>query len=150
VNSISLLQAAYSHYGVAKDYDGSGTDGAFRSVIANRKATDFIIATHSTHDSAVGTWYPVASQVMHQIGSAVAAVSKWGGMGGDGAQATPESCSDVLAATGTDYPPFTDGIWLRNIDGSGPDPLPTIHEHGDVTKPEIVSAIAGHVVAYTH
>jgi hypothetical protein len=149
VNSISLLQAAYSHYGVAKDYDGSGTDGAFRSVIANRKATDFILATHSTHDSAVGTWYPVASQVMHQIGSAVAAVSKWGGMGGDGAQATPESCNDVLGATGTDYPPFTDGIWLRNIDGSGPDPLPTIHAHGDVTKPEIVSAITGHVVRYS-
>jgi hypothetical protein len=150
VNSISLLQAAYSHYGMAKDWDQNNTDGAFRAVIGNRKATDFILATHSVHDSAVGTWYPIASELMRQVGAAAQApVSEWGGMGGDGAQATPESTNDVLAATGTDYAPFKGGIWLRNIDGSGPDPLPTIHEHGDVTKPEIVSAIALHVDRYS-
>ena len=148
VRSMSLLQAAYSHYGMAKNWDGGGADGAFRSVIGGKKVSDFILVTHSVHDSAVGRWYPIASEIMKQAASAVRAVSRWGGMGADGAQATPETTDDTLLATGTPYADFPAGKWVRNLNGDGPDPQ--IHEHGDVVKEEIVAALMRHIDRYSH
>lgn len=146
VNSMTLLQAAYSHFGMAKDWDGPGKDGAFRAVLSAGKVAKFVLVTHSTHDSAVSTWYPLASQLMRQAGAAAEAIPRYGGMGGDGAQNTPESVSDRLRGVGEAYSEFGAGIRLRNLDGSGPDPR--INDHGDVTKPEIVAAVLEHVARY--
>ena len=92
---MTLLQAAYSHYGIAKEYQ-PGTDGVFRSVVTSNKVTSQIQITHSVHDIAVGLAYPVASAIARQIGEGLW-INPFGGMGGDGAQSTTEAFSRYTA-----------------------------------------------------
>ena len=57
IASLSLLQAAYSHYGLAKDFE-PGRTGGFRSVVADRVVSGPIVITHTKNDVAVGKAYP--------------------------------------------------------------------------------------------
>lgn len=137
--TMMLLEAAYSHYGLAQKWDGTN-DGAFRSVVSDRKVKGAISITHSSHDWPVGVAYPVASRIMNQVAAAIGGASdKFGGMGRNGAQATPEAFDDFLLPVGGVYQPLPASKWIRNLNGDGPTP-PVIESHGDVTKPEIVHA----------
>ena len=142
VATMTLLEAAYSHNGMAKEWDGSN-DGSFRSVISERKVRGPITITHSAHDFPVGTCYSIASRIMNQVAAAVfgGPDDKYGGMGRNGAQKTPESINDTLHALSSAYDDFSDGKWVRNLNGDGPAPAPTITSHGDVAKPEIAYAL---------
>jgi hypothetical protein len=131
--TMMLLQAAYSHYGMAHDYQPNA-DGIFRSVLTGEKVAKEIQITHSVHDIAVGLAYPLASALARQIGSAVW-VNPFGGMGGDGAQATPEAFGDTLGPVGTVYSPIAPPKIVRNLNGDG-----IIMSHGDVTHDEIAYA----------
>jgi hypothetical protein len=148
VQSMSLLEAAYSHNGLAKNWDGAGNDGAFRGVIDGKKVAGPIVITHSSHDFPVGVAYPLASRLANDAAAAIfgGPNDKYGGMGRNGAQHTPEADDDVeLTDVGTPYPPFAPNRWIRNIRGDGPPPKPTITSHGDVAKPEIAWAIVDHI-----
>jgi pimeloyl-ACP methyl ester carboxylesterase len=148
VQSMSLLEAAYSHNGLAKNWDGAGNDGAFRGVIEGKKVAGPIVITHSSHDFPVGVAYPLASRLANEAAAAIfgGPDDKFGGMGRNGAQHTPEADDDCdLADVGTPYPPFAPNRWVRNIRGDGPPPKPTITSHGDVAKPEIAWAIVDHI-----
>jgi hypothetical protein len=143
VNSLTLLEAAYSHNGLAKNWDGNGNDGAFRSVIAGTKVTGPIIISHSSHDFPVGVAYPIASRLANQVAAAVGGPNDpYGGMGRNGAQHTPEGVGDfpLAAVLSNSYPPAPPNRavpWVINIRGDGPPPAPTIESHGDVAKPEL-------------
>ena len=152
VDSMTLLEAAYSHNGLATNWDGNGTDGAFRSVITQVKVKGPIIISHSSHDFPVGTAYPVASRLRGQAGEALIGGPNdiYGGMGANGAQHTPEITLDFpLAPTGntTTYPPPPAGVpcWGINIKGDGPPPAPTITGHGDVAKPELATVMLNYI-----
>ena len=134
--TLTLLQAAYSHYGMAKDYQ-PGTDGIFRSVLTSGKVTSQIQITHSTHDVAVGLAYPVASAIARQIGEGLW-INPFGGMGGDGAQATPEAFTDTLGPVGTTYATISGPNIVRNLNGDA-----IIADHGDVAHDEIAYALLG-------
>jgi hypothetical protein len=143
IASMLLLEAAYSHNGLAQNWDGEGHDGAFRSAIAlpNPKIAGVISITHSVHDTAVGIAYPLASRIMNQVAAALGdANDKFGGMGRNGAQHTPEAFDDFLLDVGALYTPLAAGRTIRNLNGDGPAPKPTIASHGDVAKPEIAWA----------
>lgn len=141
IASMLLLEAAYSHYGLAKDWDQKGHDGAFRSVVGMPKIGGATLITHSVHDTAVGVAYPLASRIMNQVAAALGdANDKFGGMGRNGAQKTPEAFDDVLLDIGGKYAPLPEGKTIRNLNGDGPLPKPTINDHGDVAKPEIAWA----------
>jgi hypothetical protein len=141
IASMLLLEAAYSHNGLAQNWDGQGNDGSFRSVIAVPKIAGTTLITHSVHDTAVGIAYPLASRIMDQVAAALGdANDKFGGMGRNGAQHTPEAFDDVLLPVGTPYQPLPAGKTIRNLNGDGPAPKPTITSHGDVAKPEIAWA----------
>ncbi len=142
VATMTLLEAAYSHDGLAQDWDGAGDDGAFRSVISQNKVSGTILITHSCHDWPVGTAYPIASRIMNQVAAGLigGADDKYGGMGRNGAQHTPESIDDTLHEVSSAYAPYPPGKRVRNLNGDGPPPAPTINSHGDVTKPEIAYA----------
>jgi hypothetical protein len=148
VRSMSLLEAAYSHNGLASKWDGTN-DGTFRDVVAKRSISGPILITHSVHDFPVGTCYPIASRMMNQAASALIGGpnDKYGGMGRNGAQHTPEAVDDTLHDVGTKYAAFADGTWIRNLKGDGPPPpsAPTVTGHGDVAKPEITWAIQEHI-----
>jgi hypothetical protein len=152
VDSKTLLEAAYSHNGLAKNWDGRGNDGAFRSVITQVKVKGPIIISHSSHDFPVGTAYPIASRLRGQVGESLIGGPDdiYGGMGRNGAQHTPEISQDVaLAPTGStgSYPPAPTGspCWGLNIRGDGPPPAPTITGHGDVAKPELATVMLNYI-----
>jgi pimeloyl-ACP methyl ester carboxylesterase len=141
LDSMLLLEAAYSHDGMAQNWDGQGHDGAFRAVLAAPKIAGPVLITHSVHDTAVGIAYPLASRILSQTAAAIGdANDKFGGMGRNGAQHTPEAFDDILLDTKGGYKPAPAGKFVRNLNGDGPDPKPTIHNHGDVAKPEIAKA----------
>jgi pimeloyl-ACP methyl ester carboxylesterase len=141
IATLMLLEAAYSHNGLGQDWDGAGNDGAFRPVMSRPEIAGNTLITHSVHDTAVGIAYPLASRLMNQTAAALGdANDKFGGMGRNGAQHTPEAFDDFLLPVGQVYAPLPAGKTIRNLNGDGPAPKPTITSHGDVTKPEILWA----------
>jgi hypothetical protein len=151
VDSLTLLEAAFSHNGFASNWDGGGSDGAFRSVIAASKVAGPIIISHSSHDVPVGVAYPLASRIMNQAASALVGGpdDKFGGMGRNGAQHTPEVRGDVALAAAGDAGAYPAApalrTWVLNVRGDGPPPAPTIGSHGDVAKPELAFAMLNYI-----
>jgi pimeloyl-ACP methyl ester carboxylesterase len=136
VESLSLLEAAFSHYGFSPN-NGKGQAGFFRNVIDNKVVTGPFIATYSAQDTVVGTVYAVASRLasdsVQQVGDAN---DPYGGIGRNGAQKTAESVSGVLHAVGT---PYQFQIPKVNcLDGSGG----LIKDHGDVANAFVTYAFA--------
>lgn len=139
IESLVLLEAAYSHNGLAKDWDAENHDGSFRGLVTLPAIAGETLITHSKHDTAVGIAYPLASRIMHQLASALGdANDPYGGMGRNGAQHTPEAFDDTLQPLTATYHALPQGKTIRNLNGDGPNPI--IESHGDVTKPEIVWA----------
>jgi hypothetical protein len=134
VATLTLLQAAFSHYGLSANYDGSNA-GFFRRVLAENAVQGPILITHSSHDSAVGTMYPLASMLAHQVGAALGDASdKYGGMGRNGAQKTTEATEVPLLAVGASYP-FKRGKVL-NINADS-----IIQDHSDICHAEVAYAM---------
>ncbi len=133
VATLTLLQAAFSHYGLSDNYDGTNA-GFFRRVLSQGAVQGPILITHSVLDSAVGTMYPLASMLAHQVGAALGDASdKYGGMGRNGAQKTPEATEATLLAVGAPYA-FSHGkVFNLNADT-------IIQEHSDICHPEVVYA----------
>ena len=133
VASLTLLQAAFSHYGFADNYDGTHA-GFFRRVLTEGAVAGPILITHSAHDSAVGTMYPLASMLAQQVGAALGdAHDKYGGMGRNGAQKTPEATDLTLLAVGQPYPLARGKVFNLNADA-------IIQEHSDICHPEVAYA----------
>src|SRR5262245_4754319 len=82
LQSMSLLQAAFSHNGFSKSMNGF-----FRSVVENHRVKGPIVITYTSNDRAVGIAYPVASRLAGTVASAFGdANDKFGGLGRNGAQ----------------------------------------------------------------
>ena len=115
VKSLFLLQGAFSHYAFADQLPhDTSRSGALKGMAA--RVDGPLLATHSKKDLAVGRSYPAASFVNGDDSAAVAdQVSRWGGMGYDGAQAVGAEAAN-LAGPNTAYP-FHKGKWL-NLDGN--------------------------------
>ena len=133
-DSLALLQAAYSHYGLAKEWDGK-QDGIFRRVLSSKALQGPGVITHTVNDKAVGLAYPLASLLGGQVAAGLGdANDNYGGMGRNGAQKTPEAESGVLSAVGTRY-----GLQpgkLRNLQADA-----YVKGHGDITGPQVVYAV---------
>lgn len=92
VHAVALLQGAFSHHGLAEDYDGKGNDGAFRAALApDPKITGPLLITHTANDRAVGLAYAAASRLARQRASGFGGPNDlYGGIGRNGALNTPE------------------------------------------------------------
>lgn len=140
VASMSLLQAAYSHYGLAKNWDGE-KDGAFRRVITKAAVSGPIIVTCTANDRAVGLAYPIASLIAQQVANRLGDENdKFGGMGRNGAQKTPEAINQKLLAVGESYVLLP--YHVHNLKTSD-----LIKDHGDVANPEVVYAVLSAMAA---
>jgi hypothetical protein len=94
--TMTLLQSAFSHHGFASQFDGS-REGFFRQVIANGNVRGPIIVTCTTNDIAVGKLYPLASLFAGQDAAGIGGPeSRFGGLGCNGAQKTPEAVNGTL------------------------------------------------------
>lgn len=103
IETLSLLQAAFSHYGFSDKWDGVHP-GAFRNVLTDKQVKGPIIATCTVNDKAVGLAYPLASLLGGQVAAGIGDKNdKYGGMGRNGAQMTPEAVNGKLLAVGKPY-----------------------------------------------
>jgi hypothetical protein len=141
-DSVTLLQAAYSHYGFARAYDGR-LDGFFRAVVADRRVRGPVLVTHSDRDLAVGLAYPLASRLAGQVASGLGdANDRFGGIGRNGAQKTPEAVDAVLLAAGQPYS-FA-GAAVHNLRADQ-----VIGGHSDIVRPEVAHAVMSAVASRT-
>lgn len=134
VATLTLLQAAFSHYGLSANYDGTNA-GFFRRVLAEQAVRGPILITHSKLDSAVGSMYPLASMLAHQVGAGLGDASdKYGGMGRNGAQKTTEATEAPLMAVGAPYPFKRGQVFNLNADT-------IIQDHSDICHAEVAYAM---------
>jgi len=86
IGSLTFLQGAFSHYAFAAtlpfDPGGSGALAGLQAKVAGP-----VVSCYSSHDLAVGVFYPLASRAADEDNSLLPqVVSRWGGMGHDGHQ----------------------------------------------------------------
>jgi hypothetical protein len=139
VQSLLLLQAAYSHNGLARNFDGHGGNGFFHAVLDGRKVTGPILITHSKHDSAVGLAYPLASRLNGANASRFGDKNDpFGGMGANGAQHVDDERAEIaLLPAGGVYDFTSGGKRIFNLNGDD-----SISSHGDVARAETAYALA--------
>jgi hypothetical protein len=141
VASLTLLQGAFSHNGLAADYDRKGHDGYFRLVMSDHRVSGPVVITHTINDRAVGLGYPIASRIAGQDAAGIGdAQSLFGGMGRNGAQHTPEAVAGLLGPSGTIYN-FKPGK-VHNLLADQ-----TISSHGDVANEAVGGALAAAIGA---
>jgi hypothetical protein len=132
--TMSLLQAAFSHFGFARRFDGT-KDGFFRRVIGDKLVSGPVLVTHTHNDRAVGKAYPIASQIAGQVASALGdANSPYGGIGANGAQKTPETVQGKLLPAGGKYQLAAGKLYNLQADAF-------IADHSDIAKNEVAHAI---------
>jgi hypothetical protein len=136
--SLVLLQAAFSHNGLAARYDGQ-RDGAFRKVLSGQRVNGPVVVTHTKNDQAVGVAYPLASRIARDRSSALgAADDPYGGMGRNGALHTPETDAgerELRKASGDVRYAFTPGKVFNLLADE------TIADHGDVGNRAVAAAL---------
>ncbi len=141
LQSMSLLQAAFSHNGFSKSMNGF-----FRSVVDNQRIKGPIVVTYTPNDRAVGIAYPVASRLSGTVASALGdANDKFGGLGRNGTQKMEPGevvqGVDRLLAVGGSYS-WQSGRF-HNLEGSKYIIDPSGGDaHGFVTGKEVAWAIS--------
>jgi pimeloyl-ACP methyl ester carboxylesterase len=133
-NTLTLLQAAYSHNGLSSKFDGKA-DGFFRKVMTGGKVGGPILITHTKNDKAVGIAYPLASRINGVKTAALGDENDpYGGMGRNGAQKTPEAVVGDLLAAGSPYAFAAGKAFNLKADAF-------IGDHSDICKPQVAWAM---------
>jgi hypothetical protein len=139
-DTVTLLQAAFSHFGFAHDYE-PGKDGFFRRMLADRLSRGPVLVTHSVHDTAVGYAYPLASRLAGFAAAGLGdATDRFGGIGRNGAQKTPEAVDGTLQPAGTPYTFESGHVYNLRADD-------VIHNHSDIRGPEVAHAILSSIAS---
>ena len=74
-DTMTLLQAAFSHNGFARHFEGN-RDGFFRRVVTSGKVAGPILVTRTQNDQAVGKLYPLASMFAGQDAAGIGGPEK--------------------------------------------------------------------------
>jgi len=137
VNSMTLLQGAFSHYSFSAAFDDSKKPGFYRNLVTEHRVSGPIIITHTRADKAVGTAYAIASRAMRQIASAMGDKNDpFGGLGSNGAQKTAEARDISMPKAGAPFEqPLTKGS-MTNLLADG-----LIASHSDVRNPNAAYAV---------
>jgi hypothetical protein len=135
IDSLTLLQAAYSHNGLATKFDGK-SDGFFRKIVTGKKVRGPILITCTKNDKAVGIAFPLASRLGGQNAAAFGDENDpYGGIGRNGAVKTPEAVKGLLQAANAGYQFVGGSIYNLNADA-------VITDHSDICKPQVAWAMA--------
>ena len=136
VSTITLLQAAFSHYGFSDNAAHKGSPGFFRPVVEVGRVKGPILITHTANDKAVGIAYAIASRLAGQNAAALGDASdEHGGIGRNGAQLTPEAVSGKLIEAGGIYQWAAGRLFNLRADDY-------IRGHSDVTGAQVGYAFA--------
>lgn len=133
-DSLTLLEAAFSHYGFSAN-NGENTPGFFRAVVDDKLVKGPFVSTFSAQDTVVGNIYAIASRLADDNVKAIGdANDKFGGIGRNGAQKTDEAVLKPLLDVGQPYTFEANKILC--LDGSGG----KIKDHSDVKNPFVTWA----------
>ncbi|MGW2823387.1 serine-threonine protein kinase [Streptomyces sp. NPDC001443] len=146
VKSVTLLQGAFSHYAFAARLpQDPRTGGVLQG--QNHRVDGPLVCCWSSHDTALGTLYPLASRmagdaqgVAEGFGLGRLLGDKWGAMGHDGVQAVPGTRALTLAdALGGALP----GSGCVNVDASAVVCRggPPSGAHSDIVHPELARVV---------
>jgi hypothetical protein len=127
-----------SHNGLAQRFDGQH-DGAFRTVLGERRVNGPVVITHTKNDLAVGVAYPLASRIARDNAAALGDQNDpYGGMGRNGAQHTPEldRTEQLLRKVNTPHQYTFTREKVFNLQADA-----TITDHGDVANPAVAQAL---------
>ncbi|SEO09908.1 alpha/beta fold hydrolase [Actinacidiphila rubida] len=94
--SVTLLQGAFSHYTFSGPLPFDARGGALHGM--QQRITGPLVACHSSHDQALGVFYPLASRIAGEDESLLGFGDRWGAIGHDGFQAMAGTPSLTLAA----------------------------------------------------
>ena len=137
INTMLLLQAAFSHNGFAQKYDLQH-DGFFVNVVKQGKIAGPILITHSKQDTAVGIAYPLASRISGDTAAELGDANDiYGGMGRNGAQHMGALADDTLMLAARSPYPLPAGKAIYNFNGDA-----IITSHGDVARAETAWLLA--------
>ncbi len=136
--TLTLLQAAFSHNGLSEKFDGT-KDGAFRTVLRDKRVSGPVLITHTKNDLAVGIAYPLASRIAFDNAAALGDRNDpYGGMGRNGAQHTPEVRTEESSLRTTEnqhvYAFAPGAVYNLNADE-------TIQDHSDVTGVPVADVV---------
>jgi len=138
VKSVTLLQGAFSHFAFARPLPfDAGRNGALAGMLA--RVDGPLTVCFSTHDTAVGRIYPLASLAARDDSAgAQDALFRWGGMGADGAQGVQARLDPIRPATPATTYRFEAGKAL-NVDASEVVRAggPPSGAHSDIVHPEL-------------
>jgi hypothetical protein len=139
-DTVTLLQAAFSHFGLAQNY-APKKDGFFRAMVSEHMTRGPIVVTHSARDMAVGYAYPLASRL---AGFAAAGLGdsndRFGGIGRNGALQTPEAIAGQIAEPGTAYSFAPGHVYNLNADS-------VILGHSAICIPQVAYAVLSTIAA---
>ena len=136
LDSLMLLEAAFSHFGFSTD-NGHGTAGFFRDVIDQQVVKGPFVSTFSAQDTVVGKAYSLMSRLAGDNTRGIGDErDEFGGIGRNGPLKTSEVATVKLNSAGTPYQ-FKDRV-NNNLDGSGG----LITNHSDVTNEAVTYAFA--------
>ena len=141
VDSMMLLEAAYSHFGLSAAATAASPikhpRGHFRDVIEKKVVKGPILATHSDRDSVVGLAYtPMAAISLNNSQAIGDQNSPFGGIGRNSVLDASEAEQLDLNDAGGAYT-FANGK-IHNLNGSRKvNGVAVISSHGDVTSPAI-------------
>ena len=138
IDSLTLLQAAFSHNGLATKFDGK-SDGFFRKVVTGKKVRGPILVTCTKNDTAVGIAYPLASRLAGQDSAGLGDENDpYGGIGRNGAVKTPEAIKGSLLEANGAYAFNAGTIYNLNADAF-------IGDHSDICRPQVAWALASSI-----
>jgi hypothetical protein len=142
VNTLVLLQAAFSQNGFAQQYDGQH-DGFFLKVVQQQKVSGPILITHSVQDKAVGLAYPLASRIAGDTAAGMGDANDiFGGIGRNGAQHMGSLSQDLMLLPAQTPYALGAGKLIFNFNGDQ-----IITGHSDVGRPETAWLIAMRILS---
>lgn len=144
VDSVALVQGAVSLWCYASAIPlGAGGTGYFNPVLGDHKVSGPMIVTRSKHDSAVGVFYPLASQVKGSASFDPVSLPKFGAIGAFGIQGIADGVRNELKMLAADGSYSLEKGKVYNLESSqfiakkeGPSGA-----HSDIAGPEVAHAI---------
>lgn len=145
VDSLTLIQGAFSHYSFADQWDPpKESPGFFRRVVTDPRVRGPMLVTYTKNDQAVGVGYALAFRLAGREAVAAAIGDEndiYGGLGRNGALKTPTAAKAKLLAVGGDYARFAEGRPV-NLNGDA-----FIQGHSGFVIPEVAYAMWSAVAA---